>query len=379
VKAVAILLLIAAIVGGILIACATTQPVPGAPRHHTTSGFQNPPDSPTRNPWYERIGWVLAAPFRLSGQPELPESLSHVRPKAATLDTVRDDRTPYKITWIGHMTVLLQLGDITILTDPWLSEYASPVAPIGPKRFVEPALDFTDLPPIDVVVLSHNHYDHMDLDTLANLPDRDRITAIAPLKLGRYFRDYGYDQVIELDWYQSTDLGALTVTALPAIHWSKRSLLASNDTLWASYALTVKDGPRIYFGGDADYGPIYSQLAARHGGFDLAILAIGAYLPRRVMQGSHCEPRNCLRIGLDLEATNILGIHWGTVKLGDDHPLDAPKLLRQAAVQRGLGEDRVWVMDIGETRAIPAAIGQARPLQTLRPPANLRSDLKMKE
>jgi len=378
-KTAAILSLGGVVATGLVIACATTQLAPGAPGHHTTAGYQNPPDSPARHPWYARIGWVLAAPFRLSGRPDVPKQLPHVRAKAATLDAVSDPSKRFKVTWIGHMTVLLQLGDITILTDPWLSDYASPVAPIGPKRFVDPALDFADLPPIDVVVLSHNHYDHMDLDTLANLPNRDRVTAIAPLKLGRYFREYGYGRVIELDWYQSTDVGALTVTALPAILWSKRSLFATNDTLWASFAMTIKNGPRIYFGGDAEYGPIYKQLAARHGGYDLAILAIGAYLPREVMQGSHCEPHNCLRIGLDLEASNILGVHWGTVRLGDNHPLDAPKLLREAAEQWGLDDDRVWVMDIGETRAIPVTTRRAGRLQTPPPTATLRPHPMKKE
>jgi L-ascorbate metabolism protein UlaG (beta-lactamase superfamily) len=209
------------------------------------------------------------------------------------------------------------------------------------------------MPPIDVVVVSHGHFDHLDLPTVENLPRRERITAVVPLGLGHYFRDSGYGRVIELDWGQTAWPDGLTVTALPVIHWSKRSLFATNDTLWTSFAIEAENGARVYFGGDAEYGSVYRSLADRFGGFDLAILSIGAFLPRIVMHGAHCVPEDCVRIGADLKAHTLLGIHWGTVRLGDDGPAEATRRFRDGGRAADIPDERVWLMKIGETRALP--------------------------
>lgn len=257
------------------------------------------------------------------------------------------------ITWIGHMTALLRLDGRTVLTDPFFSDYATPLPPIGPKRYVPPALTIEELPPIDVVVVSHSHFEHLDLPSIEALPNRESITAVVPLKLGRYFRDAGYGRVVELDWEESVEAAGLRITALPVIHWSKRSAFATNDTLWAGFAIEAANGARIYFGGDAEYGPVYKRVAARHGGFDLALLSIGAFLPRVVMHGAHCVPEDCLKIGTDLRAHTMMAMHWGTIQLGDDTPAQAIERFRQGADAAGLPPERAWIVKIGETRPLP--------------------------
>jgi L-ascorbate metabolism protein UlaG (beta-lactamase superfamily) len=263
------------------------------------------------------------------------------------------------ITWIGHMTALLRLGDKTVLTDPWLTDHASPARPLGPRRYVPPALTMDELPPIDAIVISHSHFDHLDLPTIESLPGRERITAVVPLGIGAYFEGLGYARVIELDWEQTARIDGLTITALPVIHWSKRSSFATDDTLWMGFAIEAANGARVYFGGDAEYGPVYRRLAEKYGGFDLAILSIGAFLPRVVMHGAHCVPETCIRIGADLKAHTLLGIHWGTVQLGDDRPSESVKRFRDGGRAANLPDERVWLMKIGETRALPRRTEQS--------------------
>jgi L-ascorbate metabolism protein UlaG (beta-lactamase superfamily) len=277
----------------------------------------------------------------------------HALPRDQVLRGLNGTRGQDTVTWIGHMTTLLRLDGKTILTDPWLTDHAGPTDWLGPNRYVPPALGFDDLPAIDFVVISHSHFDHLDLPTIEQLAGRERITAVVPLELGEYFRDAGYGRVIELDWEQSATVDGMKFTALPVIHWSKRSPFATNDTLWAGFAIEAPGGARIYFGGDAEYGPVYAEIAKRHGGFDLALLSIGAFLPRVVMDGAHCVPEDCLKIGMDMKARAHLGIHWGTVRLGDDGVHLARDRFIAAGRKAGLADDRVWTMKIGETRVLP--------------------------
>ena len=342
---------------GLAAACAPQQK-PGAPYHHTTSGFRNPPGSVERNPWFRRVPWILNRLIggRENWDAEFPDD--HVVPQAEALSAFKVMQGEDTLTWIGHMTALIRLDGVTVLTDPWFTEFASPIPPYGPRRYVAPGISTGDLPPIDVVVISHNHYDHLDLPTLDLLPNKDGITAIVPLGLGHYFEERSYGTVIELDWYDSAMVNALTITALPVIHWSKRSFFKTNDTLWAGFAIEGSDNKgsqrkRLYFGGDAEYGPIYKEMGKSYDGFDLAIISIGAYLPRKVMNGAHCVPETCFQLGLDLGAHTLLGIHWGTVRLGDDGFDDPPKGFVAAGRQAGIPDDRVWIMRIGETRILP--------------------------
>lgn len=346
------------VVSGLLAAslagCGEPRQAPGKPYHHTDSGFRNPPGSPKRNGWIDRAPWVAKRFASFVGEVEAaPPPRDHVLARDRVPRQMKQTEGRDTVTWIGQMTTLLRLDGRTILTDPWLTDHASPMGSWGPKRYVPPALGFDDLPAIDFVVISHSHYDHLDLPTIERLPGRERITAVVPLGLGGYFRDSGYGRVVELDWEQSTTVDGMKFTALPVIHWSKRSPFATNDTLWAGFAIESPGGARIYFGGDAEYGPVYAEIAKRHGGFDLALLSIGAFLPRVVMDGAHCVPEDCLKIGMDLGAYTHLGIHWGTLQLGDDGPYLARDRFIAAGRAAGLPRDRLWIMKIGETRVLP--------------------------
>ena len=165
---------------------------------------------------------------------------------------------------------------VTILTDPYLGAYASPLPPLGPQRFAPPGLPVERLPPIDLLLLSHNHYDHLDLPTIEALPGKDRILVVVPLGLAGYFRERGYPQVKELDWYQAQTAAGLEITALPAIHFSKRTLFDRNRTLWTGYAIQGRT-KRVYFAGDTAYGPVFQGL-----GQDLAPFDLGAVADRRL-------------------------------------------------------------------------------------------------
>ena len=345
-----IILVVIVTAGTLVAACSTPKQKAGAPYHHTTSGFRNPEGSPEKNPAAKRRSWVLKRLF--GGFPEFDVPLGHVVPRDEALASLENMAGEDSVTWIGHMTALLRLNGKVILTDPWFSDHASPIAPFGPKRAVPPGVAIDDLPPVDVVVVSHNHYDHLDLDSIERLPDRDRITAVVPLGLGHYFSKRGYGRVVELDWLESAEVSGLSITAMPVIHWSKRSLLDTNDTLWAGYAIEATGGLRVYFGGDAEYGTVYETLRESLGGFDAAILSVGAFLPRVVMQGSHCVPETCLQMGLDLDSHTLIAMHWGTIRLGDDGFSEPVERFRAAGKEAGLPDERVWVMKIGETRKL---------------------------
>lgn len=329
------------------------EQLPGARYHHTDAGFRNPAGSPERGAWPGRLAWISGKIVDIVTEAQAAPVTDHVLPKDQVLKGLGAMRGQNTITWIGHMTALLRIDGKTVLTDPWLSDYATPIPPVGPKRYVPPALGLDELPKIDFVIISHSHFDHLDLPTIDALPGKETITAIVPLKLGDYFRERGYGTVIELDWEESAAVGGMRFTALPVIHWSKRSLIDDNDTLWAGFAIEGPGGARIYFGGDAEYGPVYAETAKRHGGFDLALLSIGAFLPRTVMHGAHCVPENCLKIGMDLGAHVNLGLHWGTIQLGDDGPVEGQARFLAGAKALGLPDERVWLMKIGETRVLP--------------------------
>ena len=155
----------------------------------------------------------------------------------------------------------------------------------------------------------------------------------------------------ELDWHESLDLEGLKVTALPAVHWSKRTPFDRNRSLWASFALT-SERQRVWFAGDTGYGPVFAELGRTYGPFDLALLPIGAYAPREIMAAHHATPEEAIRIGREMRAETLVAMHWGTVVLTDEHPFEPPERFRRAAEAAGLAPDRAWLMQIGETRPL---------------------------
>ena len=253
--------------------------------------------------------------------------------------------------------MLLQLGGLNVLTDPVFSERAFPVQWMGPRRIMDPALAIDALPPLDVIVLSHNHYDHLDRPAVKRIAmAHPRAVWIGPLGLGAYIRRWGARDIHELDWWQETVVHGLHVTATPARHFSARGLGDRNRSLWCGFALAL-DGKRAWFAGDSAYHPEFGEIGARCGPFDFVMIPIGAYEPRWFMERVHVNPEEAVRIYEDLIASHperrrplMLGIHWGTFRLTDE-PMDEPPQ-RTAARWRdaGLEEDRLWIARFGETR-----------------------------
>ena len=332
-----------------LLGCASAETgLAGRPYHHTASGFRNPPGSPGRHADFgDWAGFFLR---RLGGAPEVALPDGHVLAATAVQAGLDGQNGADSLTWLGHASFLIRLDGRTVLTDPYLTDYASPLAPFGPKRFAPPALRPEELPPIDLILLSHNHYDHLDLATIAALPGKARVQVVAPLRLGRYFSERGYPNVRELDWYQRTVVHGLELTALPAIHFSRRTLFDRNQTLWTGYAIQSRRR-RIHFAGDTAYGPVFGEMAAALDRFDLALLPIGAYEPRALMQASHTTPEEAVQIARELRAERIVGMHWGAIALTDEPPFEPPERFRRAAAA-GWRDEAAWVMRIGETRRI---------------------------
>ncbi len=254
------------------------------------------------------------------------------------------------LTWIGHSTLLVQMDHATFLTDPIWSDRPSPLSFLGPRRFVPPGLALEDLPPIDFVLISHNHYDHLDLPTLRELAARDPNTRfVVPLGNGDLLRGEGIERVSELDWGGSIRHGEVRIDCLPAQHWSKRGLGDDREALWASWAVSGRER-RFYFAGDTGYFGGFERIGEILGPFDLVAMPIGAYEPVRMMQASHVNPEEAVRAALDLRARRVVAMHFGTFDLSDEPLAEPPRRFRAAAESSRFGADAAWVLEIGETR-----------------------------
>jgi len=221
-------------------------------------------------------------------------------------------------TFVGHATLLIQTEGVNILTDPIWSLRASPFSFAGPKRHAEPGIPFDALPPIDVILLSHNHYDHMDLETLARLAAKFQPKIIVPLGNTAYLASKHISGAKDFEWWQSETLGEnLKITAVPSQHFSARALSDRDKTLWCGYVIETMHG-NIYFAGDTAYGPFVQKIHERYPKFRLAFLPIGAYLPQWFMRPVHASPDEAFRMHHDLACERTIGIHFGTFRLADD-------------------------------------------------------------
>jgi L-ascorbate metabolism protein UlaG (beta-lactamase superfamily) len=327
------------------LACARVGgPVPGAPAHHRENGFANiSPTHPPAGGWF-RARFFVARIWSTTFHPR-QVSLPIVVNGGAKL---RDNQREATVTWIGHSTLLVQLDGVNVLTDPQWSSRASPVSFGGPGRVTPPGLPFEDLPPIHAVIISHDHYDHLDVDTVKRLAATHHPRFFVPLGLKAWFADLGIDAVEELDWWESRSLRGLTVTCVPAQHFSGRTPWDRNRRLWGGW--TIAGSKRLYFAGDTAYYGVFKEIGARLGPFDLAAIPIGAYLPPEIMRAGHTTPEEALQVFVDVGGKVFVPIHWGTFDLADEPLAEPPTRLAAAARRRGLGADRVWILKHGETR-----------------------------
>ena len=252
-------------------------------------------------------------------------------------------------TFIGHASFLIRVGELAVLTDPVFSERCSPTQLVGPKRVRPPGLALAALPKIDLILLSHNHYDHMDLAALRAL--RRRFAGV-PIVTALGNRDYlagkGIAEAVELDWWEARQFGEATVTATPARHFAARTLWDRNKTLWCGLSLAYR-GQRIYFAGDSGYTKFFAEIGARLGPPDLALLPIGAYEPRWMMAPVHMNPAEAVKAFGDLRARQAIGMHYGVFQLTAE-PIDAPpRDLALALTEAGIPPARFAALDIGAT------------------------------
>ena len=260
------------------------------------------------------------------------------------------------LTFIGHSTFLIRLpgpqGVTSILTDPIFSERCFPVQWMGPRRVRAPGLALEALPTIDAVLVSHNHYDHMDLPSLRALHRRFRPQFITTLGNARPLKDASVPSAVELDWWDVADAGPVRVTATPARHFAARGVNDRNRTLWAGFMLET-DGRKLLFAGDSGAGPHWMAIRDRLGPPGVALLPIGAYLPRSIMQAVHMDPAEAVQARADLGARQAVGMHFGTFQLTDE-AVDAPlRALEQARAGAGLEAQDFDVLGFGETRMVP--------------------------
>lgn len=289
----------------------------------------------------------LLLDMRRAKLPSLPADL--VAPAPPDLAMLGENQ----IAWLGHACFAMRMAGKLVLTDPYLSRTAGPFG-LGPKRFVDAAVAAEALPRLDLIAISHNHYDHLDTRALGAYRYRAETPVVCPLGLAPLLRRQGFSQVIELDWWQDWQLGELAVTCLPAVHFSGRGLGDRNRTLWASFAFASDSlGPlarKLWFGGDSAPGAVFREIGARAGPFDLALVGIGAYTPRAIMQASHATPEEAIGIARDIGAKAAVGMHWGSIMLTPEDPFEAPERFRRAALEQQYGEANAWVMQVGEVR-----------------------------
>jgi N-acyl-phosphatidylethanolamine-hydrolysing phospholipase D len=300
-------------------------------------------------------GPTVTLPFflrRIAGRFRSPAGLPDRMSAAA--EWLHANRKPMEpaVTWVGHATLLVQLGGMSFLTDPIWSSAAGPGGVIGARRWQEPALALEELPPIDFVLVSHNHYDHLDLPTLraiAKLQPGARF--FVPLENGELLRDAGIRDVVELDWGERRRHGAVTIHCLPAQHWSQRGVGDRRRALWASWAVTSPDR-RFYFGGDSGAFEGFERIGRALAPFDLAAVPIGAYEPEAMMRPFHLNPEEAVAAALAVGARRMLGIHFGTFDLSDEPADEPPRRFLSAASAAGVEPENVWIMKIGETRRL---------------------------
>lgn len=254
------------------------------------------------------------------------------------------------VTFINHSSFLIQLNGVNILTDPVYSERTSPVSFAGPKRVRAPGLAFSRLPKIDIVAISHNHYDHLDIDTLKKLDDKFKPLFLVPMGDKKLLREEGMKNVLELDWWASAyHLGEkLKITFTPAQHFSGRGLFDRMESLWGSYVFRY-NGYQIFFAGDTGYSKHFKEIKYRFEYIDFALIPIGAYKPRWFMKPMHVNPSEAVKAHKDLNSKKSIGMHFGTFQLTDEAIYKPVEDLQRAKLKANLNPEEFSIMSVGQT------------------------------
>jgi N-acyl-phosphatidylethanolamine-hydrolysing phospholipase D len=316
------------------------------PAHHLAGGFRNQDLTFART-----SNWVRVRHFVHRLGPLLWGD-----PNGAPLPAVVPDRGelrrnggPATVTWVGHSTLLVQLDGVNILADPHWGMRTGPFGGrLGVRRYTPPGIAFEDLPPIDLVLISHDHYDHLDEPTVLWLARTHNPRFVVPLGIKAWLADRGITNAVELDWGEEVAVRGLTIVCTPAQHHSGRTLVDQGRRLWASWV--VLGSKHFYFGGDSGYAAHFREIGEAYGPFDLAALAIGSYTPRDITRPLHTSPEEALQAWLDLRATRFVGIHWGTFALAEEPYDEPPRRLAAEVARRGIDPEAIWVLKPGELR-----------------------------
>lgn len=345
--------------------CAAVNPYyDGAKPHHTAQGFKNNYSGPVSKSFLDFLKWQInrikndLPPQAQMSTPVVPADLVFISSNAKAGENMQP-----AVTWIGHASTLVQASGLNVLTDPVFSQRASLFDSVGPIRTQAPGLGLAQLPRIDVVLISHNHFDHLDVKSVVALSKQvgGSPQFIVPLGIKPWMENLGINKVRELDWWESFVVGKVEFVFTPVQHWSARGIADRSQTLWGGWAVFGTDF-QWYFTGDTGYTKDFIDTKARFsarqsepkgGGFDLALIAVGAYEPRWFMQEQHINPAEAVQVHLDIGAKRSMGVHWGTFNLTDE-PLDQPpKDLAIARAAAHLSDDAFFLLAVGETRKLP--------------------------
>jgi len=303
-------------------------------------------DPPVHRPFWRSVTWIarkLVLSRHHPPTPFQPISQADLRALPSSL----------RVFWLGHSTVLLQLDTLVLLTDPIFSPRASPVSFAGPRRLVPLPLQPEQLPRIHVVLISHNHYDHLDKASVEFLVRHSNPLFLVPRGVGQLVRRWGSRRVVELDWWEFVQYAGVRFHCTPARHFSGRGLTDRNRTLWASWYIESPEH-RIYFGGDTGYGQHFRLIRQRLGAPELVLMPIGAYKPRWFMAEVHIDPDEALRAFRELEGEHFVPIHWGTFDQADEGLQEPPQRLRAAASELGIPQTQLHILPIGGSLTLPA-------------------------
>ena len=327
--------------------------------HHTPEGFRNAPSTPPHEGFWR---WKWESTWE--GLPKPPANGYNFPVLPVDIPFLAGNREAITLTWIGHATLLLQLGGVNVLVDPIFSRRASPFSFLGPERKVPPAMTLADLPHIDMVLISHNHYDHLDLPSVRALAAQQGGAPryFLPLGLKTWFEKEVFDgkptpDVVEQDWWDHSDYLGLRIHQVPAQHFSARTPWDTNEALWGGF---VVEHPsfRFYWAGDSGYGPHFKEIGRRFAPIDLAALPIGSYEPRWFMKDMHINPAEAVLAHKDLGATHTVAAHWGTFEMTDESMDEPPRALARALSEHQISPETFFVMQHGETRVLHPATGQ---------------------
>ncbi len=266
-----------------------------------------------------------------------------------------------RVTFVNHATMLVQIDGLNILSDPVWSMRVGPKPWLGVKRHRDPGIRLEDLPPIDVIMISHNHYDHLDMPTLKRLAKKHNPKILAGLGVQALLQQNGLTNAQDLDWWEETQLGEIAITFVPARHWSSRGLTDRKTSLWGGFVVTSASGS-VYFAGDTGWGQHFEQVGKRFAPIRLAILPIGAYRPRWFMRDMHISPDEAVNAHEVLNASTSIGMHFGTFPLADDGQLEPTISLELAKAKRYPHLPRFWTLQFGEGMDVPEvaeAVGKA--------------------